>query len=120
MGVDLSKLIFYSGVNYMKRSGFCDNTTITLGGTTTTPVNHNLGYIPFYDVFMTDGDGVLWNGSRVEAYTGSATQAVWSGEPKLNDWTTTSTLTMSVSNAGSLTGTRKLYWLVYFDYGDVS
>lgn len=124
MTVDLSKLNFYSGANYLKRSSLSDTASLTLpafGSSVTTTVDHNLNYIPFFDVFADiDGDGIIWSGGdKVTKYTESSL-GTNPESPRLSVWTTTTTLTITLTNNTSptATGTRSVYWIIYLDYGD--
>lgn len=122
---DLSKLAFYSDVNYLKRSEFCGHTTVTLpayGGTVEHSIDHNLGYVPFYQVYSEiDTAGVIWAGGKVSENTdqaflsGSAADTTY---PEIRSWITDTTLTIQLINFTSptATGTRELYWLIYKDY----
>lgn len=123
---DLTKINFSSTVNYMKQSTeFSGDTTLTLpsaGNAVTHTVTHNLGYIPYFDVFVDfDNDGIIWAGEKVDEYT-ETSRAVSSTVPTLSYWSTTTTLTMRLLNDTSptATGTRKIYWLIYLDYGSTS
>ena len=120
MATDLTKLAFDSRLNYLKRSEFVGNETITLGGdgsVHTVTVTHNLGYIPFVTVgaHLTD-TSTIWSNDRVF----SGTQSVGDRDISLDYWTTTTTLTIRIQNGnGSFvrSGNRIVYWAVYLDYG---
>lgn len=127
MSVDLSKLAFYSGANYMKRSDLCGSYTIDLsydgvnsysGGSLT--INHGLGYVPFVDVYPENTTDTIWAGDRVSTYTdrillsGNTTddgQIITKDVDDENvtisfkDWTTTSRTSVVV------------HVLIYLDYG---
>jgi hypothetical protein len=124
MIADLDKLIFLSTVNYMKRDSTCGTDTLTLGAlyaTTPKTVDHNLNYIPFFEVYCDfSGDGVLWAGEKVGEYTESSLSVTLEAWPILERWITTTTLTMNLINSTSptATGTRDIYWLIYLDYGN--
>lgn len=127
MALDLTKVTFYSGVNYMKRSRHVGSISLTLpgyGSAVTYTVEHNLGYIPQYTVQAEiDESGTIWNGGKVSQYTD---QLYLSGlfvdetYPQLYSWSTTTTLTIRIENYTSplATGARTVYWVVYEDYGD--
>ena len=128
MSLDLTKVNFYSGVNYMKRSTYIGSTTLTLpayGGSVTYTITHNLGYIPQYTVQAEiDESGTVWNGGKVSEYTDQfllSGLAVDETYPQLMSWTTTTTLTIRIENFTSpvATGTRTVYWVIYEDYGDL-
>ena len=124
MTVDLTKLIFLSSLNYLKRSNFFNNDTVTLGGANTQVVknvDHNLGYIPFIHVAADLQDnGVLWANDIVDKYTETSLSSFSNDYPTLEYWTTNNILTISIYNHTSpaATGTRRVYWGVYLDYGD--
>lgn len=128
MTADLSKLNFITSENYLKRSEFCGQTTVTLGafGTTNTvTVDHNLGYVPLFDVyceFDTAGE-IIAGGEKVNAYTEQQSLsglAVNPPYPYLRAWATTTQLVIKLENFTSptATGTRELYWLIYLDYSN--
>lgn len=130
MTVDLSKVAFYSEVNYMKRDvEFCGSTTLTLpayGDTVSYEVEHNMEFIPFYTVNAEiDEADTIWTGGKISELS---EQFYLSGlfqdptYPILSHWTTTTTLTIQLDNTTSptATGDRVIYWLIYKDYGDVS
>lgn len=124
--VDLTKILLSSDINYMKRStANTGSTSLTLpahGSTVSTTVTHNLGYIPYFDVFADlDGDGIIWAGEKVDQYTDSSNTGVEVASPVINSWTTTSTLTVGLDNTTTptATGSRTVYWVVYLDYGNV-
>ena len=112
MAVDYDKLNFYTGANYMKRSDKSGGGTIA---GSSIGVDHNLGYIPQFNIYADlDDNGILWyGGERVFAGTES-TSGGWTYPPIVDAWTTTNTLTMRPSNIGS---SRPIYWLIYLDYG---
>jgi hypothetical protein len=125
---DLSKLSFITSENYLKRSEFCGQTTVTLGAygsVQTTTIDHNLGYVPLFDVYCeldTAGE-IVAGGEKVNTYT---EQAFLSGlavdppYPTLRAWATTTQLIIRLENYTSPTasGTRELYWLIYLDYSN--
>jgi len=125
---DLSKLDFITSENYLKRSSFCGHTTLTLGGygtVNTTTIDHNLGYVPLFDVYCElDTDGaIIAGGEKVNAYTEAANLsglAVDPPYPFLRAWATTTQLVIRLENYTSPTasGTRELYWLIYLDYSN--
>lgn len=127
---DLSKLNFYSDVNYMKRDPASGGRTITLpagGSTTSFDVGFSLetgaGKVPIYDVFAEiGGDGVLWNGGKISELTDQAFLSGLAADPTYPDissWITGRTLTISVANLTNpvASGTRRFYYLIYKDYG---
>lgn len=127
MNVDLSKLAFYSGANYMKRSEeFTGSTAMTLPGSglaVTHTVTHNLGYIPYFDVFADlDNDGIIWAGEKIDQNTDSSAFGATLGTPALDYWCTATTLTIRLLNNTSplATGTRTVYWVIYLDYGSTT
>lgn len=127
MTLDTTKIAFYSGANYMKRiPAHTGTTTVTLpsyGNTVTHTVTHNLGYIPQFDISLDiDNDGTIWSSEKVETYTDSSLfPGVDPTVPKVDYWSTTTTLTIRVDNTTTPTysGSVVLYWVIYIDYGDV-
>jgi hypothetical protein len=122
MTVDLTKLGFDSRLNYMKRSSISGSVTLTLAGagsSVTTSIAHNLGYIPYFDVFVDfENDGVIWNTDKVHKFTDAASGG-GSTMPVLRTWITTTTLEIDLINSTSptATGTRTVYYVIYLDYG---
>lgn len=122
MTVNLSKLAFYSGVNYMKRSTFVGSADLALpahGGSVSTTITHSLGYIPFFQVFSEiDATSTIWTPSKLDKYTDS-TLSSDTTDPTLSSWPTTTTLTIRIDNntTPTATGTRTVYWIIYLDYG---
>lgn len=120
---DLTKLAFFSGVNYLKRSAVSGSTALTLpshGSTVTYTVTHSLGYIPFFQVFADQGgDGTIWGASKLDPYTDTSLTGTDLVFPTLVSWVTTTTLVISLINntTPTATGTRNIYWLIYQDYG---
>lgn len=116
MPVDPSLLAFWSGNNYMKRGDVFGNRTLAVpAGFTPTklPLHHGLGYKPFTifgDEIM--DDGVLWCGGYEEERLGvTAAQASFFVDDQ--------DLTLVLANSSTLahSGTRKLYYGTYLDYG---
>lgn len=102
--MDLSKVSFISSLNYLKRSQFCSS------GSNPPPINHNLGYIPFYEVYADfSNNGIIWAGEWINEWTDSSNTGQTQGFVA-QSWTSTSTLTISTQGTA--------YWLVYLDYGD--
>lgn len=128
MSVDLTKLSFYSGVNYMKRygedSGLVGTTLVTLptsGNAVTHTVTHNLGFVP--DVFVAsipDNDGVIWSNEKVHALTGSSAAfgAAQVEQVIVSHWVTTTQLGIVVRNMTTTAAgqQRRIYWVIYRDY----
>lgn len=121
MAVDSTKLIFFSGANYMKRSNFSSNTSITLGAygaVSSFVITHNLGYIPFYQaVCDIDNNGTLWTPYELDQYIDTSA-GVDPAVPDFTSWVTTTTLTLNLTNLTSpvATGSRTIYWIIYKDY----
>lgn len=121
--MDISKLNFYSGANYMKR----DITTGTRdmiaasGATTTYDVPHNIGgdNVP---QFLTSAevarDKVIWR--RNQFYVGFGDGSTSPTYPELSAWITTSKLTLSLYNPTGASVTVPVYWVIYKDYGTTS
>lgn len=124
--VDLSKLNFYSNVNYMKRDSNSGTTTLTLpayGNTVTHTVTHNLGYVPFFQVMSDqDASGNIWSAEKINLYTETSLTGVDPPTPALTSWATTTTLVINFTNLTDpvATGTRDIWWLIYVDYGNVT
>jgi hypothetical protein len=128
MSADITKVDFITSENYLKRSSFCGHQTLTLGAYGTaniTTIDHNLGYVPLFDVYCEfDAAGeIIAGGEKVNAYTESANLsglAVDPPYPFLRAWATTTQLIMRLENNTSplATGTRELYWLIYLDYSN--
>jgi len=122
MTVILPELNFYSGVNYMKRDISSGSSIMTLGAlnaVTTITINHNLGYIPFFQVSCDqDGTGRIWSATKINILTESSSAAT-RPDPFLRSWATTTTLVITLTNATSplATGGRRVYYLIYRDYG---
>lgn len=112
MPVDLDKLNFYSGVNYMKRL-VSDSTSV---GTTKKVINHDLGYPPqfvwYADLF---GDNMLWYGGECVSEGTESTAGGASLNPDINAWVRDNTLTLYPSNYTS--GSKTAYYVIYRDYG---
>lgn len=112
MELDLDKLNFYSGVNYMKRSDKSGQSTIN---TADRVVSHNLGYAPQFSYYAElDGDGFIWyGGERVWSGTDS-TAGGGTAPPIVEGWIDENNLTLHPS---FFTAARAVYWLIYLDYG---
>lgn len=117
---DLSKLNFHSGINYLKRSEFCGTTTLNTASDTEHTVDHNLGYIPFYQVYAElDEAGTIWTGGKVSELTDQGFLSGLGAPPtyiEIDSWITDSTLTIQLSNTASQS--VPIYWLIYLDYSD--
>jgi len=114
---DLSKLNFFSGVNYMKRHlpacGYKD-VTIAAFGTTSFLVPHNLGYIPDFLV-QGDLDGTsLWSNNI--PYPGMSGFGGTKLGTELTTWIDETNLTISAYNETAGSVTRRVYFKVYKDY----
>lgn len=124
MSIDISKLAFWSGANYMKRSSLCDNATIAGKAdiyTEAKTVSHNFGYVPFTEVFCDiNNDGKIWGRSPVDNM--SEELDLYSGglypRPTFY-WITDSTaLHIYYASSSSTASTGVIYWLIYLDYGN--
>lgn len=125
---DLTKLHFLSSENYLKRSTFCGSTVLGLpagGSSVTYTITHNLGYIPFFEVYgELDTAGTIWAGGKVSENTdqnmlsGSGVSETY---PQLDAWSDTTALTIRLTNDTSpvATGNRTVYWVIYKDYGNI-
>lgn len=120
MSVDLKKLNVYSGVNYMKRSEFSDVATVTLPPTNYTfTVTHNLGYIPFYEVYAELDSGTIWTNGKVSENSYAGTLSGSGASPTYVDitsWITTTTLTVRLTNFVGGTLSIPVYYTIYKDY----
>lgn len=117
MEVDLSKLAFYSGVNYMKREDRAlryQDVSVAAFDDTTISVAHNLGHIPEVEVQAElTQDGMIWSGNLPEVgmegfYTPAYPQLTW--------WVDTANLTITVSNPTGSGATVRVYYLIFKDY----
>lgn len=122
MAKDLSKLNFDSTENYLKRSEFCNSQDVgaAAGAVVTLPINHMLGYVPFYEVFADiDNDGTIWNGNKVHAGTLSSAGGFAPSSATLRYNIDENQLRVTNDNSFTdpYTGrTMKIYWLIYLDY----
>lgn len=126
--VDLSKLSYFSGVNYLKREQSLEGSAlVTLsapGGEVLYTVTHDLGYIPFVYVGAdVDNDGIIWSNSKVHTFSESASEfsagAGFISTVEISHWVTTSNLTICLTNnTFSQSGQRRIYWVIYLDYED--
>lgn len=117
---DLSKLSFFSGVNYLKR----DDSLTGDGSTTFTGVpgevagitiDHNLGYIPFVSVGAELSEpGILWSNNTTPLLRVSTDDTV-----RFLYWTTPTQLIIRHINSidNPVTGIRWVNWVIYLDYG---
>lgn len=121
--IDISKISFWSEANYMKRSELCGSASLTLdagGGTVTQTIPHNLGYIPFFEVYCDqNGNGIIWSQQKINLYTETSLFATLP-DPQVTAWSTTDILTINLSNPNLDSGDRTVYWLIYLDWGNVS
>lgn len=121
MTVDLSKLNFWSGANYMKRiadpTPYTDVTLAAFGSQTIT-VDHNLGNIPEYDVQAElEGTGVdapIWTGTI--PYVGMNQGAATPSHVNFNTWISTTALTIALNNPTGSSITVRVYHIIYKDY----
>lgn len=121
--VDISKLGFYSELNYMKRSDTfgVDNLTYTSSfpGAMLTKT-HGLGYVPFFlagvDLF---NDGVIWSNQIVYPYTESSSGGAVDVPPLFFVWGNADNIIINLRNGTDAlvqSGSRKVYYGVYIDY----
>jgi len=125
---DLSKLNFTTAENYLKRSEFCGSALLTLGGygtASTQTVDHNLGYVPLFDVYaeLDTADEIIAGGEKVNSLTEQRALSGLSADPAypfMRAWATTTQLTIRLENYTSPTasGTRRVYWIIYQDYNN--
>lgn len=117
MPIDLTKLAFYTGVNYMKKEDrsprYVDITTDG-SGVGTAAVDHNLNFIPDYEVGAElNGSGTIW--SNTLPYVGQSNSG--GGTPvgaTIDTWITTTTLTIRLVGASSTT--YRVFFEIYRDY----
>lgn len=117
---DLKKLNIYSGVNYMKRSEFSDVAVVNVPATFYSfSVTHNLGYIPFYEVYAELDSGTIWTNGKVSdvSYTGILHGSAGT-QPFIDiaTWSTTNTLTVYLYNFPAVATTVPVYYTIYKDY----
>lgn len=117
MAVDRTKLSFYSGNNYMKRSEFFSSRSISVPSGfafNTITVNHGLGYIPFFSYAVDyNNDGILW-----------ATQWVSSGDwsestpPPIGVFVDENNLYIRSTQNTNLdaSGSRTVHYGIYLDF----
>lgn len=117
MAVDRTKLSFYSGNNYMKRSEFFGvvSQPVPPGlSFNTTTINHGLGYVPFFTYAVDfNNDGILWTTDYVVSghYTdpGPALFRCYVDENNL--------YVRSGQNSDSTgSGPRNVYYGIYLDF----
>lgn len=111
--MDESKLIFWTGANYMKRLVQSSaGVSVSAFSTQTVSVPHNLGHIPGEFVAAMDiaNDGTLWVNNPFYAEFDTLSY------PTFNAWTDSNTLTIYVNNQTSSTKAGTVYWVVYMDY----
>lgn len=122
---DLTKLSFLSSLNYMKRDSSVGSAAMTIGGagvTVTKTIAHNLGYIPFYEIYTEiDNAGIVWNNTKIYSVTDTSSGASQPPDADVTSWIDTANLTINLVNNSSpnATGSRTVYWLIYRDYGNV-
>lgn len=120
--MDVSKLQFFSQLNYMKRSKFVNSSNVTLpsaGNSVSVDINHLLNYIPFFIAGVeVDNDGIVWSNNKVHAFTESS-QASSDTPVYFEYWSTANVMTIDIINgigSGAQSGLRRVYWGVYVDY----
>lgn len=116
--VNLSKLAFWGGVNYMKRNVVVGYEDFTLGAfaTVAITVTHDLGFIPHYEVHG-QRDGFTRNWARNRPYVGMGDFTGTPTEPEVQDWIDENHLTIQMTNPSGSTISRRQYYLIYKDYG---
>lgn len=117
MSVDLSKLMFWSGVNYMKREDRevrYQDVVLNAFQTKTIDIDHDLGHIPEYDVWAELlADGMIWTGTLPEVGMSGFYSPAYA---QISDWIGTDTLTITVANQTGSGKTVRVYYLIYKDY----
>lgn len=119
MAVDLTKLQFYSGNNYLKRSSFFGqmNAVSTGYDPNQTSITHNLGYIPQFIVAADyQNNGIWWANEFCNDVRGpgGATNGVIMISPSIDS--TRFFVIASASYDGSIfTATRPVKYGIYLD-----
>lgn len=118
MTVDLSKLNFWSGANYMKRydddSPYTDVTIAAFGSQTVT-VNHGLNFIPEYDVQAElEANGRIWTGTI--PYVGMNQGGGGPSNAYFDSWITTTDLIITAHNPTGSSISFRIYHIIYKDY----
>jgi hypothetical protein len=111
--MDESKLVFWTGANYMKRLlQDSQNFSISASANQTIPVAHGLGHIPGEFMVAVDiaNDGTLWVNSP---YYHEFDTPIY---PTFNVWTDNNTLTIYLDNQTVSTKLGTAYWVIYMDY----
>lgn len=124
-----NNVTFWSGKNYMKRdiSSGQDNLAapsillFSANYTTQKVITHNLGIVPFFDVYYEPfKDGVIWEagiGARSNASVVNPRNTAQTG-PYCLGYADETTLTIEIGYLdATLTGTYPVYWVIYKDYG---
>lgn len=121
---DLSKLAFDSRLNYLKRSEFVGEESVTLGGagssTSFVEITHNLGYVPFFVAGATlQNDSIIWSNEYVHPRTRSS---LTGGAQPVNYeyWADENKMVVIIINGlsgGEQSGNRRIFWSIYLDYG---
>lgn len=115
MPVDLTKLAFYSGANYMKRE---DRTTryvdinASAFSTGQQVINYGLGFVPeiYVDIDALN-DGIRWQGKR--PWVGMFDTS--SPDPTVEYWVDENNLTLRVVNPTVGAITRRVFFVIYRD-----
>lgn len=121
--VDLSKLQYYSELNYMKRSDTFGQDTLAYStyypGANLTE-SHGLGYVPFFlagvDLF---GDGVIWSNQYVHPFTQTSNSGFANEPPQFYVWANETNIIINMRDGlgtGDQSGSRNIYYGVYLDY----
>lgn len=126
--MDLTKVNFTTSENYLKRSALCGTALLTLpgyGGNVSTTINHNLGYVPLFNVGVEfdTADEIIVGGEKVNTITDQGFLSGLGADPPYPDlsaWATTTQLVVRLDNFTSptATGTRRVYFYIYLDYSN--
>jgi hypothetical protein len=119
---DLTKLGFFSEVNYLKKdislSG-SQSVSITTGQLyTTITINHNLGYIPFYTFAANlTNDGIIWSSQTMPRNIQNDVSRTTTSFQMFSYCTTTS-LVLGITNTNPpVNATVDFFYNIYLDYG---
>lgn len=116
---DLSKLNFFSDVNYMKRHSSTSHQSISVAAFSTgslPPITHGQNFIPQFEVYGDlDNDGTLW--ARNKLYVAMENAATTPTSPQISAWIDERDLTIQVYNPTASTKVVPVYYVIYQDYG---
>lgn len=126
---NLDKVSFSNLVNFLKIDPSSDSDTcptLANGGTYTKIIDHNLGYIPHFEVYQENSSGAIVN-SQMQVVSEMGTDSVAMGYPNAMDFlgnttgyiyvTTTQLIIVMANNTGSSSAAFKFWWRIYIQYG---